>query len=271
MNNCIFCNAANNLVASMHVKTKIASYTIWVCQDHEEHASPKKIREIIEKREADIAEFEAKARSLGYTLTPIAGGIVAAAKNNVQANDDSGSMGVHDASQPQPQPQTQHNTDSRSGQQQTMKLDPRQRMATRKIRDIEAPTNAIDPAGRNVTLEKHESYNTTEVALKDGTKVNAPKEKVEEAQVVSGRGGVPISIPRKVVGDAGVTDIIIVDTGGDRTLQNRFKSIANDSINNYGPDFKSGYAVRDCTLCGGAGISRISKDVCPKCKGAGTA
>ncbi|MEM3000674.1 MAG: hypothetical protein QXP41_00580 [Candidatus Nitrosocaldus sp.] len=268
----------------MHVKTKVASYTVWVCQDHEEHASPKRIRELIEKRESDIAEFEAKARALGYTLTPVAGGIITAFKTDTstdninkssdvstiqqqQLQDDNKTQQSEPKYNQQSQPQSQQQPQQ---QPQQKNLDPRYRMATRKVRDIEAPTSAVDPAGRSITLERHQSYNATEVILKDGTRIDAPKERVEEAQIVPGRGGVPISIPKKVVGDAGVTDIMIVDTGGDRVIQNIFRDIARNSVNNYGPDFRSGYIVRDCTLCSGTGISRISKDACPKCKGAGT-
>lgn len=254
MNRCIFCNTQADC-SSMQVKTKNASHVAWYCQTCEDLATPKKVREIIEKREADLAEFEAKAKEMGYTLTPMGGGGIVA----VAAPTDT----------PAPAPQVAAPTPK--VQSTETRLDPRQRPAARKIRDVEAPTQAVDPAGRNVPLEKHAVYDTTQkVTRKDGTQAEAPKSYVEEAQTIVGRGGAEIAIPKRVVGDSGTTDIAIIDNGGDAALQKNFKSLSEGSKKGQGPDFRSGYSVRECGFCKGTGIARITKSTCPKCGGKGS-
>ncbi len=113
-----------------------------------------------------------------------------------------------------------------------------------------APTSADAPA--------HASYDTA--------KDEAPAILEAEEQVVDGRCGIPTPIPKKIVSEAGVTEINIVNTGGDQALQNRFKDMAKEGKP---PDFAHGYKLRQCGICVGTGIAKITGQTCPKCKGAG--
>jgi hypothetical protein len=111
---------------------------------------------------------------------------------------------------------------------------------------------------------RHEAY-----AMGD----QAPKIISTEAQQAVRADGLPINVPRKIVSTAGVTDVAIVNTGGDVALQQRFKALKTEQDSN--PDAhifgRDGYTVRDCTLCRGTGKARIGGQACQKCQGTGLA
>jgi hypothetical protein len=97
--------------------------------------------------------------------------------------------------------------------------------------------------------------------LKDG--------EVASIERVKGRNGLEIAIPTKRVGKMGTTTVRVVDNGGDRNLQDRFKSMAHASMGGQAPDFRNGYDARfvQCGMCHGKGITM--GQTCPKCGGAG--
>ena len=88
-------------------------------------------------------------------------------------------------------------------------------------------------------------------------------------EMMEGRGGQPIAIPKKRVDGTGTTRINIVNTGGDTALQERFKNAAMSEDS----DFRHGYqgATRDCPICKGTGFAENAGEEisCPKCGGTG--
>jgi hypothetical protein len=79
--------------------------------------------------------------------------------------------------------------------------------------------------------------------------------KVQTSQVVKGRGGIPVKLPRSETSMAGQTQISIIDTGGDKTIQDVAKVLS------------AGVKPMDCGYCRGTGFVK-DKD-CSKCGGSG--
>lgn len=250
-NQCVFCSKTENLTISMQVTTSKGVSTAWVCNEHEDDASPKKVRELAEKKIAMIEEFERQAKELGYSLVPMGkGGLVEAAKPPAPA--------------PAPAP-TQLDTPG-------PKLQPV--VKARKIMPITAPSVAKSESGGDMDLGSHQSYDTTKaIETKKGT-VQAPTITEHEEQVIMGRDGKPMVIPKKVVGEAGTTDITIVNTGGDKALQERLKQAVQASTVSKNACERAllagGYNARECPLCKGCGITKINNQQCVKCGGTGT-
>jgi hypothetical protein len=242
MNKCIFCNTIENITTSMQVSTSNGlKSTVWICSQHEDDASPKAIRELVDKRDKMVADFEKQAAELGFKLVPTNTNIIIASSE-----------------QPK-QIQPEHI----DGPKQIIKTPPVVKSQKKTMQPIVTPTTVSGHGN----VEQHNSYNTASpVSLKDGTMVDAPAIIEHEVQTINGRSSVPITIPKKIVGEDGVTQINIVDTGGDKALQQRFKEITNTTEQ---ISFSKGYKTHDCTFCNGTGISRINKQTCPKCNGKG--
>lgn len=68
---CIFCGTKDNISTSIKVKTAKGESTEPVCAAHEDEASPKKVRELVELRETKIAEMSAILEPMGYKIVPI--------------------------------------------------------------------------------------------------------------------------------------------------------------------------------------------------------
>lgn len=85
-----------------------------------------------------------------------------------------------------------------------------------------------------------------------------------EMQEINVRGG-KIEIPKKTRGDAGETQIKIINTSDDR-IQQRFKELKNAGDQGQSP---GGYNISDCTMCNGTGTHPVLKKDCPKCAGTG--
>lgn len=217
----------------MQVTTKNGQYDVKICNDHENMASPKKVRMLVEKREKLLAEFEAKAKELGYQLVP------SGAKNIIIAKTEP----------------TQNENNTEQVVTPTQEKSKTQPIIRKNIpQAIKVPNHPEAPS--------YESY-----AIPEG----APAVVSREEQIVQGRAGRPVAIPKKIVSAAGTTDVNIVDTGGDAALQQRFKELSEVSKRTETPpSFQNGYLIRECVLCKGTGVTIIGNKTCPKCKGVGT-
>ena len=112
-----------------------------------------------------------------------------------------------------------------------------------------------------------------EYAIKSESKASEDLKEGEVAEIgrVKGRGGVDIAIPVRRVGKSGETRVAIIDTGGDPSLQKRFKELVRQSESPNGPpDFiRGGYQTRTigCPLCRQTGWVMGGSKECPKCGG----
>jgi hypothetical protein len=100
------------------------------------------------------------------------------------------------------------------------------------------------------------------VKLSDDEEINCDTE--IEMQRVDVKGG-KVDIPKHTEGDAGSTEIRIVESKDD-AIQQRFKNLKE--IGDSGAQVPTGY-ISDCRACGGTGVHPILKKDCPKCNGKG--
>ena len=96
--------------------------------------------------------------------------------------------------------------------------------------------------------------------------VQRPTNYAQKKQVVRGRAGIPTSIPKNIVSSDGQniieTNIEVVDTGGDRMLQNRTKMLTEMQSRGIVGDYSN-----QCRPCRGTGT--IKKNKCAECGGSG--
>lgn len=82
---CIFCGTKDNITTSIKVKTARGESTEPICAAHEDDASPKRVRELVEIRDAKIAEMSAILEPMGFKIVPISAvAAVVAAHQQVQ-------------------------------------------------------------------------------------------------------------------------------------------------------------------------------------------
>lgn len=218
MGGCIFCGTKDNVATSMRVKTAKGETTAPICAAHEDEASPKKVRELVEAREVKIAEMSAILEPMGFKIVPIV---------------PIGAVAVPQTPAPAAQPQA-----------------PGIAGRPRKVNSA-AKINA--PSGE--FSQTAEGYDTSD----------APALIESEVQEVKGVGGVPVIIPKRLVTEAGTSEIRTITGITDKDLQNRFKGIADGDTK-----FKTqDYGLKDCNFCRGTGRAKIGGGECPRCKGVG--
>jgi hypothetical protein len=257
MNSCVFCGATDNLTTSMNVKTSRGVTEVNICTEHEENASPKKVRELVESKELALAEMEAKLKALGFAMVPLGqqGSVVA-----VTAPTPA----------PAPLPAPKVLGEMRPVRTESKIIQP----TSLKIREMDAPAIAVDKSGKQVNLGKESSYDTTKtVKTKDGSEYRPPTTVESELQTVEVRG-VPMRLPKKIVDDqGGRLDIKILPTAGSGdAMKKRFEEMATRSMGGDSPDFRREYDVKEprpCNFCSGTGKAKIGDQDCPRCKGAG--
>lgn len=225
---CIFCGTKDNISTSMKVKTAKGESTAPICAAHEDEASPKKVRELVEAFEVKIAEMSAYLEPLGFKIVPInapAPVAQAISRPSVPAAE-------FDATQPADAPKP---------------------AAAARPRKVNSAAKINTPS--NEFSKTEEGYDTSD----------APALMESEAQEVRGVGGVPVIIPKTLVGEAGRTDIRVVPAMNDADIQKRFKNVTDGDTK-----FKvKDYGLKDCTFCSGTGKAKIGGALCPRCKGVG--
>ena len=244
---CVFSGSTENLNTSMKIKLEDGSTVeVWISDKFAEDASPKTAREAYLKSRSTInaqrKELEEMAAKLGLKIV-----------DESQRPAEPQPQMIKQVQAPQIQP-SDPNSRIISGKAADRNLDVS--VTTGDLGAYSGQVGGVLPAYQISTQSKPSQD------LKEG--------EVAEVGLVRGRGGADIAIPVRRIGKTGVTNIRVVETGGDRALQDRFKSMANSSKNgdvkHYG---REGYDVqfRQCMMCNGTGVSM--KQQCPKCKGLG--
>jgi hypothetical protein len=226
----------------MSVKIDDVEYKVSICEDHEDDASPKKVRSLVQEKAVEIEKIKQMAAKYGLTV----GESEQTKPPSKTTAQPSGHKTFHQGLKPQ------------------KIAEPKEEIAE-SIPDAPAEINPSSVEGApDVRLEKHASYK-----LPSAEKTPVITAKKDQKYVTE--SGREVVVPTMIYDDeGGKTSIRIVNTGGDRALQNRFKGMAEGSKGGAGPDFRNQYAVRDCTACGGTGVSRVDKSKpCPKCGGDG--
>lgn len=131
--------------------------------------------------------------------------------------------------------------------------------------------SAVSTQGRPLLANVPEDTEAPRFAAHEIDKKKAPKVLSTTEQIYERGDGLPIKLPKKIVSEAGETNIRVVQTGGDAAMQARLKNLKSqlDQNENAHSFNKDGYALRTCTLCQGKGKTAINGQICTKCNGAG--
>ena len=231
---CIQCHSDENLNTNMKVEIDGVEYEIHLCDQHAETATmgsiKAKVSDIIQKLTKSIV----LATDLGINILDVLPAKVAA---QIMPQ-------VKSVSKPAPRP-------AGGGLIEVVDEMPEDLVEKPK------PTPRAAPRQPKVAAEEAAPI-TDGQTIPEGVAINTNVKQ----QTITGRGGKPTAIPRKIDGKFGTTDIRIAKTT-DAELQKRFRALneVQDSEGAFG---------NPCIACGGQGVHPMTNDVCPKCKGSGT-
>jgi hypothetical protein len=236
---CIFCGSTDNLNTSLTVKIDNDRHAVSVCDDCEDDAAPKVVKKLVEKHlvehnkeQQEIEKLRELASKHGLILIPEKEEIERLAPS--APPEGSGAIVQKAASQTEP-----------------AKLIPQKAASGSDDVTPRVPITKAD----GVAAESHSSYRI-------GGELKQVRKLDQEVKTES-RG--PIRIPSRILDNEGNRTTIRIAKTTDADLQKRFKSAAAAEAT-----FGQGYQTRDCTTCGGTGVSRLDKkSICPKCGGEG--
>jgi hypothetical protein len=245
MKSCIFCNKQEDIEVEMVIKTDGGKATIFICKEHAESATQKTIKKAYDKRQKSIAELRELAKQHGLVI-----------------------VDTQEQKMSAPSPVPASPTDPARAPALRRVDVPRPNQPEAPIVGAPASTSVVTKAPvANVPV----SDDAPRYAAHEIDQSKAPKIIRQTERVIENSEGIPIRIPEKIVSEAGVTSITIVQSETDATLKRRTQEMAralNVEVNaNTRPG--KGYTARDCALCGGTGQARVGGQICPRCKGSG--
>lgn len=271
---CIVCghkSDENNIVT---VNVDNVKYRVALCDD--EDLTLKQIKKLVSDKLSKLNKLLEELGDFGYSIDDLKSGI-----SVVNSSKDQQQPEEEPDSQPKPEKSQGIVLTNEQGKVVAEKKAGKQvRIANPKsvpkVRLNNLNTKGLSPSKQ---LEVDESFDPVEAvsgeirkSKKKGEDVEfIPETKEVEMQTVRGRGGQPMRIPKTIKHNIGSTVINVVDTGGDKTIQDRFKEFAKHTKESgieghiYGRD---GMDTADCTMCSGSGIARAGGQ-CKKCGGTG--
>lgn len=261
MSNCVYCNTSSNLNTELTITLEDGNkVTVAICDEHAEEASIKTAKAAYLEKQTEIQKVIEQARALGLNISETAGGLAIA-----QA-----------APAPEPPPQLPAEVEQAQPEPtQQVRRTPRKNGDNLEEDPDVVSTDRLDShrgmhsVGGGTDFGSVESLSSHDM---DGFKEKLPdqaRKGVAKMGIAEGREGQPIIIPRVRKDGTGTTRVNIVKTD-DRVLQESFKKMAKDSMEDRVPDFaRSGYSnsTRDCPIC--RGECEVNGETCPKCKGQG--
>lgn len=239
---CIFC-ASDKIETQMTITLDDGSkVTVDICAEHSEEATVKSARAAYQERQKQINEVLEQAKKLGLDLTPTKSGLLV----------------------PQSTKKPQLRQQIQDTQVEPETFDDNDMIDVRGIDDAILPVRITE--NRSGLGGMQDTYKTGGLSSKLPEDALTGKAKVE---LMEGRCGMQIPIASKKIDGTGATTIRIINSGGDSKLQQRFKNMAQSSIDGHSPDFRNGYGdtLRQCPICYGSG--EINNSQCPKCQGLG--
>lgn len=265
MSQCIYCGSTQALNTQLTITVDDGiKHTVDICDTHAEDASIKSAKAAFLDKQQKIQEVLEQAKALGLNISQTGDLVVASSPDPhppaAPASEAAPAPEPEPAPAPTPQPQVIQ-AEQQEGED----------WVSTDVVDRSRPISSVGGNTQMGNVESYGSHNTESV--KGELPADALKGKVKMA-VVEGREGQPLAVPQQRVDGTGTTRISILKTEDDRSLQERFKKMASDSMNDQTPDFaRSGYAntTANCPICHGDGEVRMGKStqICPKCGGGG--
>lgn len=277
---CIFSGSTENLNTVMEITLNDEKFKVAISSEYEDEASlsaikkqiPKRLDELDKKKkemEAKLEEFKMIAAELGFELTPkgqSSSGLIIAENKTRSANPpdpnalrDAPTAKIGDSTF-----KVQRNTRAEgkeaglSAEEAEAALD----AAKRRSAGVQGSTGAT--SGEAARFTKHHLPESVAIRTREGVKeVSKPEIYAKKMQTVRGREGIPTAIPLNLSGSDGETTIQIVNTGGNRTIQERTKQLnvmrEMGNLADYSQVCKpcqgtGQHARKLCRNCGGAGF-----------------
>lgn len=255
---CVFCNSPNDLNTQITVTLDDGSKVkVDICDEHAEDATVKTARAAYMRRQDAINAVLEQARALGLNVSEPTGpsGLVIAQEipKPVSALTKQAPQ-VPNVQSPQRAPTKNDDLENDPDVVSTDRLDSHRGM------------RSVGGSAGNTSVESLPSHDIDN--LKEKLNPDARKG-VAKMGIAEGRAGQPIIIPKVRKDGTGTTRVNIVKTS-DNMLQESFKKMAQDSIQDRVPDFaRSGYSntTRTCPIC--KGNCEVNGQICPKCDGNG--
>jgi len=282
---CIFSGATTEL-NTMVVVVDGREYKVAVAAEYEEEASigtlkrlvKEKAQELLDnqaKRLQEIEELHRRAAELGLTIVSAEShsGLVIA-KPNEPPRLDIPQLPRPVVKEPDPTPRSLQPQQSNG----SLLVQKNNRIRNKPVTGLspEEAENALEEASKRAQIDARNQmlsdppagaasrYAPIPIPSRVSAKVGGKEvvvdktiveAQVQTSQVVKGRGGIPVRLPRSEVSRAGQTQISIVNTGGDKTIQDVAKVLS------------AGVKPMDCGYCRGTGF--IKNQDCGKCGGTG--
>lgn len=273
---CVFCDSADDLNTIMTISIDDKDYKVAIGDSCEDEALPKRIKEALRERieehkkkqkdkESQLEKLKAAAAELGFELAP------------------SGSLKlmipVQATATPQATPKDLSNApiieqnggkfvvqkNSRGAASKTGMNADQARSALEVARRESADSFPSSNAGQASEYQSHLLPESVQVRGHEGQK---PEQISKINQVVPGRLGIPTTIPKRIVGTDGQTDIKIVRTGGDNLIQRRMKALNQVRMQAEAEGMaQPNDVMRTCISCNGDGD--VKGKVCIRCQGNG--
>ena len=265
---CIFCSTSDDLNTEMTIKLDNGDkVTVYVCDNHAINATVQAVKDAHASRQNQIDQLIEQAKKLGLHVAeqelPVVVSKPTAASNAVQP-----------ANIGQMTPQVEESTGKL--EKKPVVITPSSAPSNDMDGDDIISTEVIDSskgmqsvggASGGHMVDSHGSHDFA--SLEDQLPEDVRRGKIK-MEMMEGRGGQPLAIPKKRMDGTGTTRINIVKTGGDTALQERFKTMASSENP---ADFRNGYqsSSRDCPICKGTGFATNAGEEiqCPKCDGVG--
>jgi hypothetical protein len=234
---CVFCNTQENIDVEMAVRLDSGTVNVSICKTHAENATLKSIKKALDKRQKAIEHLKKLAQEQGLDCNIVDKSLsVPAAISPIARAPSTTSV------PPKMQTQLRRSTDEDA------------------VAAAMPEVKAIAPVDPTQDIQSHVSFQID---------AKAPKVLNRTMQTTERSDGLPITVPQRIVSEAGVTKISIVSTN-DTEIQRRTKEM---KANLEGPNGRAyaqeKYNVKDCNFCDGTGMAKIGGQACPRCKGRG--
>lgn len=236
------------MTISMEDGTKVA---VKLCDEHSEDTTVKKAKEAYLAKQSKLDELMAHAKALGFEISIQGSGLAVLNKQQTDIQEKQEKAKPVEVKAKKLEPSS-----------------PNSKIVSTKVLDSRSfDSVGVSAAGVPSGMP---AYNTS--SLQDKLPEDA-LEGTAEIIMTEGRTGQPLVIPQRRIDSTGTTIISIRKSENDRTLQDRFKNMADKSMRDEAPDLvHGGYkdTTRKCPVCRGACVVKMKEEMpCPKCGGSG--
>jgi hypothetical protein len=277
---CIFDDNSENLNTTMNISLDDEKYKVAVCDNCEDLASPKAIKELIpiklkklDEKSQQLELLKLAAAELGFDLVKSGSSelMIPTPKikeppqppqsitiNSPATLEDAPIVKMGDTELKVQKNLRQNITQDMTPEEADAALEAAKRHSER-VSHLESATS-----GEAAPYTPHDTKKPIKINTQFGEKVYKNPIVSKEIQTVRGRAGVPTTITKSLQSADGKTTIKIVNTGGDKALQERARQLG--ALREHGD---ASYYSTNCRPCQGRGFHGNENKPCRTCNGTG--